>query len=121
MSRNVDHNIDQLLERIRVLELSNQQLKEDVDRLRQQVPTDTVKPTAKPSHYKVFFDRYQHPIAIRDFVYILTPGAFTHKSREGDIVGFDEYRDRVHILDTAGNPQERAPKNDKLLWKKAQH
>ena len=120
MSEKSNESIEHLLERIKYLEISNQKLEEDVKQLKQQV--DKGKPSSsKQAREPQFIDRYGREIDIGDTVYIITPGAFTHISREGTVVGFDEYRDRVHIRDTAGNPQERAPKNVKLVKKKGSH
>ena len=126
--------INKLIERIVSLEIDNKKLKAEVkalkktaalNNLQQKQSNNKTKETialCKDTHLNehdrarkgFFLDRYKQKLDIGDRVLILTEGAHTSRSRRGKVCGFDNYRNRVYILDEHGVTQERAPKNVRL-------
>ena len=120
MSNSADY--DQLIERIKTLEIDNKQLKLEVKELKRDIQKG--KPAAseqlRVNSRETRLDRTGKPIELGDFVYIVTPGAFTHISRQGTVTGFEDYRDWVFVKDEANNLQVCAAKNLKILKKSSQ-
>ena len=120
------NEIESLSQRIASLELDNKNLKREIRHLKSTISkhsNTSVKNRSKPkevnSEYErankgIFLDRYERNLELGDEVYILTSGAHTDKSRNGTVTGFDNYRNRVFVLDEQGVTQERAPKNLRL-------
>lgn len=127
-----DNSVEELIKRITSLEIDNRTLKKEVADLKQQVNTkqkvhvqrksnDTtstrkkhVLDEAERARRGIFLDRFERELRIGDEVYILTNGAHTSRSRRGTVTAFDNYRNRVYILDECQVTQERAPKNLRL-------
>ena len=119
MNQDESTDIEALLLRINALEISNDELRKEVSELKDKVRSKeatTKSLQRKCSHSdELFIDRYGTYIEQGVRVYIITNGAFTHISRKGRVTAFDETRNRVYILDEAGNEQERAAKNVKVI------
>ena len=62
----------------------------------------------------IFLDKHGRILELGQWVYIVTKGAHTNRSRRGRVSGFDTHRNRVYVLDEVGVTQERAPKNLKI-------
>ena len=129
MSNEDDDSIQQLRKRVAALEIDNTYLKAEVRNLKKGTPETArasnrasvkARSVASSHHeprpppkqgYKVFKDRDGTELDIGTKVLILTRGAFTKGSSKGTINGFDDYRNRVYILDERNITQERAPTN----------
>ena len=128
MSNEQESELDRLVKHVAALELSNQQLSQQIEALRlntqaahlksKQVSTairsNVRKVAAAHLHREVYLDRLGREIDLGDTIYIIMPGAHTSRSRRGTVSGFNKHRNRVFILDEARITQERSPKNVRI-------
>ena len=124
MDNQKDKDIQDLVNRITALELDNLQLKKEIKDLKNSKKkakeSEFIKDEYARAKKQIFLNKNCTPIKLGDKVYIVTAGAHTNKLRRGTITGFDEYRNRVFILDSSGITQERAPKNVRIKLKRNQ-
>ena len=116
MSDNNATSIEDLQLRIAALEIDNKQLQKEVIALKRVInkssqtgedcsTTSRRTPLNKPENTRIatassnFVDRHGKSIDLGDYVYIITNGAHTNRSRRGTVSGFDQYRNRVYIED----------------------